>query len=217
MHGAAQMHSAPSGERCSPDIASLIQAPLYALVLFLATAALALDFPALTGRVVDDANILDEAARAALTEKLADLEAKTSDQLVVVTLKSLQGTSIEEYGVALGRRWQIGQKDKNNGALLIVVPSERKVRIEVGYGLEGALTDAVTRLLIANAIVPRFRTGDFAGGIERGLDDISSVLTGDAEEWQRRAAQRPDAPGWGPLLNMLLGIALIFFIFWIMS
>jgi uncharacterized protein len=111
---------------------------------------------------------------------------------VVVTLKSLQGTSIEDFGVELGRHWRIGQKDKNNGALLIVAPNERKVRIEVGYGLEGALTDAVSRLIIENAITPRFRAGDFAGGITRGVDDIISVLTGDAAEWQQRAAKRPE-------------------------
>ena len=98
----------------------------------------------------------------------------------------------------LGRRWQIGQKDKNNGVLLIVVPSERQVRIEVGYGLEGALTDAVSRLIIENAIVPRFRANDFPGGIARGVDDIISVLTGDAEEWKRRAAQRPDTVSSSP-------------------
>jgi uncharacterized protein len=142
--------------------------------------------------VVDEANILDPQTRAVLTDKLADLEAKTTDQVVVVTLKSLQGTSIEDFGVELGRHWQIGQKDKNNGALLIVAPNERKVRIEVGYGLEGALTDAVSRLIIENAITPRFRAGDFAGGITRGVDDITSVLTGDADEWKGRAAQRPD-------------------------
>jgi uncharacterized protein len=162
------------------------------LVFVLALPAFALDFPTLTGRVVDEANILDATARTELTDKLAALEAKTTDQLVVVTLKSLQGTSIEDFGVQLGRRWQIGQKDKNNGVLLLVVPSERQVRIEVGYGLEGALTDAVSRLIIENAILPRFRAGDFPGGINRGVDDIISVLTGDAEEWKRRAAQRPD-------------------------
>jgi len=142
--------------------------------------------------VVDEANILDQATRAALAQKLADLEAKTTDQLVVVTLKSLQGTSIEDFGYQLGRHWRIGQKDKNNGVLLIVVPSERRVRIEVGYGLEGTLTDAVSRLIIENGIVPRFRANDFAGGITRGVDDIISVLTGDAEEWKQRAAKRPD-------------------------
>jgi uncharacterized protein len=168
------------------------------LLVLLVAPALALDFPTLSGRVVDEANVLDPATRAALADKLANLEAKTTDQLVVVTLKSLQGTSIEDFGVQLGRRWQIGQKDKNNGVLLIVVPSERQVRIEVGYGLEGALTDAVSRLIIENAIVPRFRANDIPGGIARGVDDIISVLTGDAEEWKQRAAQRPDTVSSSP-------------------
>jgi len=166
---------------------------LFAFVAFLLVLpALALDFPALNGRVVDDAGILDGETRAALTQKLAEFEAKTTDQFVVVTLKSLQGTSIEDFGVELGRHWQIGQRDKNNGVLLIVAPNERRVRIEVGYGLEGALTDAVSRLIIENGITPRFRAGDFAGGITRGVDDIISVLSGDAEEWKARAARRPD-------------------------
>jgi uncharacterized protein len=173
--------------------------------LLLAFAAAALEFPTLSGRVVDEANILDPAARAALTEKLAALEAKTTDQVVVVTLKSLQGTSIEDFGVELGRRWRVGQKDKNNGVVLIVAPNERKVRIEVGYGLEGTLTDAVSRLIIENAIIPRFRANDFPGGINRGVDDIVSVLTGDAAEWQQRAAKRPEAAvNWGSLLVVLL-------------
>jgi len=166
---------------------------LFAFVAFLLVLpALALDFPALSGRVVDDAGILDEETRAALTQKLAAFEAKTTDQFVVVTRKSLQGISIEDFGVELGRHWQIGQRDKNNGVLLLVAPNERRVRIEVGYGLEGALTDAVSRLIIENGITPRFRAGDFAGGITRGVDDIISVLSGDAEEWKARAARRPD-------------------------
>src|ERR1700736_1785568 len=160
------------------------------ICLVCACAAQTLSFPALTGRVVDEAGLLDAAARTALTEPLAELEQKTTDQLVVVTLKSLQGTSIEDYGYQLGRRWQIGQKDKNNGVLLIVAPNERKVRIEVGYGLEGTLTDAITKLIIENSILPRFKVADFSGGIKRGVEDIIQVLTGDAQEWQNRAAQR---------------------------
>jgi len=176
--------------------------------------AFALDFPTLTGRVVDEANILDAAARAALTDKLAALEAKTTDQVVVATLKSLQGTSIEDYGYQLGRRWQIGQKDKNNGVLLIVVPSERKVRIDVGYGLEGTLTDAISRLIIANSITPRFRANDYAGGITRGVDDIISVLTGDAEEWKRRAAKRPEATtNWVPIVVLVLVLGTFVLVF----
>jgi uncharacterized protein len=188
------------------------------LILSLILPALALTFPALTGRVVDDANILDPAQRAALTQKLADLEAKSTDQVVVVTLKSLQGTSIEDYGYQLGRHWQIGQKDKNNGVLLIVAPNERKVRIEVGYGLEGTLTDLVANFIIQNSILPRFRANDYPGGITRGVDDIIQVLTGDAEEWKQRAAkQRPDQmPDWVSIVLIIAVIFIFFLVFRIM-
>ena len=168
---------------------ALIAALLW-LGLIFAAGAQTLTFPALTGRVVDDAGLLGAADRAALTEASAVLETKTNDQLVIVTLKSLQGTSIEDYGYQLGRRWQIGLKDKNTGVLLIVAPNERKVRIEVGYGLEGTLTDALTKVIIENAILPSFRAGDFPGGIKRGAADIIRVLSGDADELQREAAQR---------------------------
>lgn len=150
-------------------------------------------FPALTGRVVDDANLLDSAQQQALTEKLAALEDKTTAQLVVVTLPSLQGEPIEDFGVRLGRHWAIGQKDKNNGVLLIVAPEERKVRIEVGYGLEGVLTDALARVIIDTAILPRFRAGDMAGGIIAGAEDIVAVLSGGAQEIEQRALSRPES------------------------
>src|SRR5215218_152914 len=179
------------------------KAATIAVLLLLVLPALALDFPALTGRVVDEANILTATTRASLEQKLADLETRTTNQLVVVTLKSLEGTTIEDFGVQLGRRWQIGQRGKNNGVLLIVAPTEHKVRIEVGYGLEGTLTDAVTRLIIENSIVPRFRANDVPGGIVRGVDDIIDLLTGDPEEWKRRAAKRPEAADW---VTILLGL-----------
>ena len=108
-----------------------------------------------------------------------------------MTLRSLQDTSIEDYGYQLGRHWD-WRRSRNTGALLIVAPNERKVRIEVGYGLEGTLTDAVTRLIIQNAILPRFRAND-CGGSMRGVDDIIQVVSGDAEEYKRRAAQRPES------------------------
>jgi uncharacterized protein len=183
-----------------------------AALLLLVLPALALDFPALTGRVVDDANILNATTRASLEQKLADLETKTTNQLVVVTLKSLQGTTIEDFGVQLGRRWQIGQRGKNNGVLLIVAPTERKVRIEVGYGLEGSLTDAVSRLIIENSILPRFRANDYPGGISRGADDIIQVLSGDAEEFKQRAAQRPDAAPRSIDFGMLLALLIVIWI-----
>jgi uncharacterized protein len=171
---------------------SLIVAVVAALML--AVPAAAQTFPQLSGRVVDEAGILDQSARVTLTARLADLEAKTTDQLVVVTVRSLQGLTIEDFGVRLGRQWKIGQKDKNNGVLLIVAPTDRKVRIEVGYGLEGVLPDAVANFIIQQSILPRFRANDFPDGIARGVDDIIRVLTGDAEEWKRRAARAQ--PSW---------------------
>src|SRR5262249_1299392 len=169
---------------------------VWPLVVFVVAASAAvaqtLTFPTLTGRVVDDAGILDPATRAALTQKLAALETKTTDQLVVATVRSLQGTAVEDYANRLFRRCKLGEGGKDNGVLLLVAPTERKVRIEVGYGLEGTLPDAVGKLIIENGVIPRFRANDFAGGITRGVDDVIQVLTGDAEEWKRRAAQPPD-------------------------
>src|SRR5262247_1357196 len=183
------------------------------LVFFAAHPIHALTFPALTGRVVDEAGILDPASKAMLERKLADFESKTTGQLVVVTLKSLQGTSIEDYGYQLGRHWQIGQKEKNTGALLIVAPNERKVRIEVGYGFEGTLTDAVSKLIIENSIVPRLRANDFAGGIGRGVDDVIQAVSVDSEEWKARARQRPDdEPAFVDILVLMFFLFVFFMI-----
>lgn len=161
-----------------------------AVLLLAATSSAAqskLDFPALTGRVVDQANLLSPQTEQALTDKLAALEASSSDQLVVVTLNSLQGQEIEDYGYQLGRAWGIGQKENDNGALLIVAPNERKVRVEVGYGLEPILTDAFSSLVIQNDILPSFRDGDFEGGIVKGVDALVEQMSLDPAEAQARA------------------------------
>src|SRR3974377_2022932 len=194
---------------------TLLGRVLLTLLLFpVAYDAHALTFPELTGRVVDNAGVLDPATKAGLERKLADFETKTTGQLVVVTLKSLQGTSIEDYGYQLGRHWQIGQKEKNPGALLSVAPNERKVRIEVGYGFEGTLTDAVSKLIIENAIIPRLRAKDYGGGIGRGVDDIIQAVSVDPEEWRTRARQRPDGePGMVDLLAPLLLFLIMMVIF----
>jgi uncharacterized protein len=140
--------------------------------------AAAINFPALSGRVVDDAHILSQSALDTLTQQLEDYERGTSNQVVVATIKSLDGNSIEEYGYQLGRYWQIGQQGKNNGALLIVAPNERKVRIEVGYGLEGILTDAITSQIIQQIILPDFRSGNMEKGIISGTEAIITILGG---------------------------------------
>jgi uncharacterized protein len=190
---------------------------LLAAFVFLAalagTAVAAPTFPALTGRVVDEAGIIPADAKQQLTEKLAALEDKTSDQLVVATVKSLDGYDIQDYGYQLGRAWGIGQKDKNNGVVLLIAPNERKVGFEVGYGLEGTLTDALTQVIIQSDILPRFRANDYPGGIERAVDDTIQVLTGDAPELKQQAEKRQaDDNGFGPLVPIFL-IILFFFIF----
>ncbi|MFG1190102.1 TPM domain-containing protein [Xanthobacter flavus] len=171
---------------------ALVLAGLLALCLAVASVAVApawaeLTFPPLTGRVVDAAHVLDAGTLAALDAKLAAQEARATDQLVVATVPSLQGTSIEDYANRLFRTWQIGQAKKNNGVLLLVAPSERKVRIEVGYGLEGILTDAVSATIIRNAIVPAFKSGDMAAGIVKGTDAILEILNLDPDEAKARA------------------------------
>jgi uncharacterized protein len=170
-----------------------------------------LTLPALTGHVVDRANIVPAETRSAIEQKLADLEAKSGIQLVVATVTSLEGQEIEPYANELFRYWKLGQKDKNNGVLLLVAPNERRVRIEVGYGLEGTLTDALSIVIIANAITPRFKAGDFSGGIARGVDDIISVLTTDPSEWQQRPALRLDNQTSKDPMNWLLIAGLIAF------
>jgi uncharacterized protein len=165
-----------------------------AIALFLAVGALAQSaFPALTGRVVDAANLLQPEQRAALEAKLKAHEDRTTNQVVVAIVPSLGSTEIEEYANRLYRHWQLGSREKSNGALLVVAPRERKVRIEVGYGLEGTLTDALSKVIIATTIAPRFRQNDFAGGLDAGVDAILSTLTGDAAEWQRPTRIREDA------------------------
>ncbi|WP_024927656.1 TPM domain-containing protein, partial [Mesorhizobium sp. NBIMC_P2-C4] len=156
------------------------------LGLFLAFGAFADDLPALTGRVVDNAGMIDAATKAALTQKLADFEKKGSDQIVVVTVDSLGGEEIEPYANRLFRTWKLGQASDNNGALLLVAKNDRKMRIEVGYGLEGTLTDLHTKLIIENDMVPAFRAGDFSGGISKAVDDMIMVLEGNPEELEAR-------------------------------
>jgi uncharacterized protein len=187
-----------------------------AAVLGFATfVAFALDYPPLTGRVVDQANVINAQSRGALETKLKELEDKSSIQLVVATVKSLQGSDIETYANGLFRFWKLGQAQKNNGVLLLVAPAEHKVRIEVGYGLEGTLTDALSSVIIASAIIPRFKAGDFSGGIERGVDGVINVLSGDSAGWQSKVdVRREDASADFDELFPLLFFLLAIFVCW---
>jgi uncharacterized protein len=140
-------------------------------------AAAAPSFPPLTGRVVDNAQLLSPETETRLTDELAALEAKTGRQLVVATLPSLQGYEIEDYGYQLLRAWGIGRKPENDGVILLVAPNEKSVRVEVGYGLEPVLTDALSSLIIQRALLPAFREGRFEAGIVAGTEGLVKQLS----------------------------------------
>ncbi|WP_442583669.1 TPM domain-containing protein [Mesorhizobium sp. ASY16-5R] len=161
------------------------------ILFLLPLSALAADLPKLTGRVVDDAGMIDHATETALVQKLEAFEKKSSDQIVVATVDSLDGEAIEPYANRLFRAWNLGQAGENNGILLLVAKTDRKMRIEVGYGLEGTLTDLHSKLIIENTMVPAFRAGDFSGGISHAVDDIVMVLDGNAAELEARAKRNP--------------------------
>ena len=181
-------------------------------------AAVAQNFPKLTGRVVDQANLLDPQQEAALTAKLEGLETRTNRQLVVATLDSLEGYEISDYGYRLGREWALGQDgkgetEKDNGAILIIAPSEGKMRIEVGYGLEPVLTDGLSSTIIRNDITPRFKKGDFVGGINAGVDRIVTQLELPADEAAKiaSAAQQSGERDEGSPVGAIIFILFLFF------
>jgi uncharacterized protein len=194
---------------------------LVCLVFFVLPAGAEPKFPPLTGRVVDEAHLLTPADKASIEADLKALEDKSSDQLVVYTTNNLQGYPIEDFGYQLGRAWGIGQKGTNNGVVLIVAPAERKVRIEVGRGLEPQLTDALSKLIIQNAILPRFKRGEFSAGIVAGVRDIKDVMLGDAEAVKQRVAARPtskrDANDSEALVTLIFIIAIFLFVMWAQS
>ncbi len=153
---------------------------LYCVILcfsFLTESSFALSFPTLTGRVVDQANVISPATKDQLTEILTNIENTTTDQIVIVTLPTLDGHSIEDYGYKLARHWGIGQKDKYNGAIIIVDVNERSIRIEVGYGLEAKLTDAVTSEIIRNQIAPSLKKGNYNQGLLNAVNKVKEILT----------------------------------------
>jgi uncharacterized protein len=163
-----------------------------------------LEVPPLTGRVIDLAHVLSASDADRLTADLQAHEATTGNQVVVLTLPSLEGEPLEPFVHRVATTWKLGQKGTDNGALLLVALKERKVRIEAGYGLEGALTDAKSAQIIRNEIVPRFRSGDLPGGIAAGVAAILKTIEGTYQ-----APERPAVPaGGGDIVGQIL-IALI--------
>jgi len=190
-------------------------------VLALAGAAFAAPkFPPLTGRVVDNAHVLSPGAVQKLDGELAQLEAQTGHQLVVATVPDLQGVEIEDYGYQLGRTWALGKKGVNDGVILLVAPKERKVRIEVGYGLEPVLTDALTSVILTTKVLPQFKAGHMEQGVVDGAEAIAQQLALPADQAQAvasQAAAQPVRHSRGPSRAHAPIFFIILIVFWVLS
>jgi uncharacterized membrane protein YgcG len=153
---------------------------LWLVGLLLVATAFAADVPYLTGRVVDNAEIMQPATRDRLTAAMQAHEQKSTNQIAVLTIATIQGESIEEYSTKVFESWKLGQKGKDNGVLIVVVPQDRKMRIEVGYGLEGTLTDVASSRIIRDVMTPQFKNGNYDKGIEDGVTAVIAQLEGRA-------------------------------------
>ena len=178
-------------------------------------------FPTLTGRVVDDAHILSPATAAKLDGELANLEAQTGHQLVVATVPDLQGHEIEDYGYQLGRAWRLGRKGLNDGAILLVAPSQHKVRIEIGYGLEPVLTDALTSVILQTKVLPQFKQGRMEQGVIDGAEALIAQVSLPEDQAKanlaQAAAQPVQAHDTGGLRPHIPVLFILLIVFWVIS
>jgi uncharacterized protein len=196
---------------------------LFAIIVTMPV-ALGTDIPFLTGRVNDNAQILSDSTCKSLTKILKAHELRTTNQIVILTISSLEGESIEDYSNKVFNEWKLGTKEKDNGVLIVIVPEERKMRIEVGYGLEGLLPDISAGRIIRNVMAPRFRDGDFNGGIADGTLAVVSTLEGyklsepdDTIESEQTQEQSVNSGFEGPDLSIPMRILLGAFIFGIIG
>ena len=184
-----------------------------ALGVCCSTSLVAREIPFLSGHVIDEAGILEAGTRETLESQLATHEAETSNQVVVLIIPSLDGEVLEEYSLRVAETYKLGQADKDNGVLLLIARDDRKLRIEVGYGLEGSLTDALSSRIIRNEIVPHFRDGDFDRGVASGTDAILAAIAGEytVDEPQTTTASSDDAdesPGWAETIGDWIATAI---------
>jgi uncharacterized protein len=171
---------------------------------FLGRAAFGLEVPQKpSGRVTDQTGTLSAGEIASLERKLLSFERETTNQIAVLIIPSLAGDSLEDYSIRLGEKWKIGQKGRNNGVILLVVKNDRKLRIEVGYGLEGSLPDALAGTIIRNEIAPRFRNGKFYEGIDAGLQAIMAATKGEYKASSKKT-RGSHVPSWYFFLPLIL-------------
>ncbi len=162
--------------------------------------AAALDVPYLRGRLVDDAGIVDPTSRQRIEARLASIESAHGAQVAVLTIPTLDGHPIEDFSIRVVEQWQLGRRDVDDGVLFLVVPGDRRMRIEVGYGLEPTLTDATARRILDGIVAPRFRQGDLAGGIAAGVEAIATVIAGSELPIATPASSEPEGLPAGLLL-----------------
>jgi uncharacterized protein len=186
---------------------ALVAFALLFVLAFPASADVAV--PQLTGRVVDRTGTLSSSDIAALSQKLADFEARKGSQIAVLIVPTTDPETIEQYSIRVAETWKIGRKKVDDGAILVVAKNDRHLRIEVGYGLEGALTDVTSRRIIDEVITPKFREGDFAGGISAGVDRVMRVVDGEPLPVPSRSVNFADIDDIGPLLPVALFASLI--------
>ncbi len=187
---------------------------LISIILVFAVSILSsLDVPKLKGRINDNAGIINSGDERKLEALLRDVEAKTSSQVALLTISSLQGENLEDYSMRVAQAWQLGQKEFDNGVLLLVAFKEKKIRIEVGYGLESIITDAKSGFIIRNYIVPGFKNGDFAGGITNGLLAISGLVTKEFEITDEQLAKYSQQQRAGKRKQIPFGLIVFLFMF----
>jgi uncharacterized protein len=160
------------------------------LLLFVATYLFALEVPKLTSQVVDNAGFFTTKERESLLQELKSIEKSTTNQIAILTIKSLEGESLEDYSIKVVDKWKLGQKDKDNGILMLYVKDSRDIRIEVGYGLEGALNDGIVGSIIREDLIPNFKSGDFYKGTKKALADLNSATKGEYVEQDTNKAEK---------------------------
>jgi uncharacterized protein len=176
---------------------------LYSLIfLLLPLNVAALEVPKLNGYVNDLADVISPGTELKIEHFLRGFESSDSTQLVILTIESLQGATLEEYSLSVAESWKIGQKGKDNGALLLIAKQERQMRIEVGYGLEGRLTDLLAGRIIDNEIKPRFKAGDFDGGVIAGVTAMAEAVRGEYQGTGDTGQKKKRNP-WGSLALLL--------------
>jgi uncharacterized protein len=178
-----------------------------ALLLFVAPAWAQQPVPSRAARVTDLTNTLPANARAALDGKLAAFETRKGSQIAVLLVATTAPESIEQYSLRVAEAWKLGRAGVDDGVLLLVAVQDRRARLEVGYGLEGAVPDALARRVIAEQLAPKFRDGDFAGGIDAGVDAVIGLV--DGEPLPEPAARAPDVEPWGALPVLLIFAAFL--------